>query len=77
MGRRAGSSILAIDVAVQRLELGDVVVVRSEGEEFEAMVVRPIERTDTTVRVLLRADGRGDFAREWPLGELVTVVRGP
>jgi hypothetical protein len=66
-----------MDVAVQRLQLGDVVVLRSEGDEVEATVVRPIERTGGTVLVLLRADGREEFAREWPLGELVTVVRGP
>jgi hypothetical protein len=26
---------------------------------------------------MLRADGREDFVKEWSLGELVTVVRGP
>ena len=40
-------------------------------------MVRAIDRTDTTVRVLLRVDGREDFVREWRLGERVTVVRGP
>ena len=40
-------------------------------------MVRPIERTETTVRVWLRVDGREDFVKEWPLGEQVTVVRGP
>jgi hypothetical protein len=27
--------------------------------------------------VTLRVDGRKDFVKEWRLGELVTVVRGP
>jgi hypothetical protein len=40
-----------MDVEVQRLQLGDVVVVRSGSEPFEATVVRPIERTSTTVQV--------------------------
>ena len=40
-------------------------------------VVRPIDRTEGTVRVSLRAEGREDFVKEWNLGELVTVVRGP
>jgi hypothetical protein len=45
--------------------------------EVEAKVVRSIDRTDTTVRAVLRV-GRGeDFVREWPIGERVTVVRGP
>ena len=29
------------------------------------------------MRVSLRAEGREDFVKEWKLGELVTVVRGP
>ena len=40
-------------------------------------MVRGIDRTDTAVRVTLRVEGREDFVKEWPLGELVTVVRGP
>jgi hypothetical protein len=71
---------MAIEVAVQRLEIGDVVLVSppQQDEEVEATVVRDIERTDTTIRVTLRVEGRrDDFVREWPLGELVTVVRGP
>jgi hypothetical protein len=64
---------------VQRLELGDVVLIDLDDEaaRVEARVVRAIERTDTTVRVSLRVDGREDFVREWRLGERVTVVRGP
>ena len=45
--------------------------------QVEATVVRLIDRTDTNVRVTLRADGREDVVREWPLDERVTVVRGP
>ncbi len=64
---------------VQRLELGDVVLIELDDEagKVEATVAQAIDRTDTTVRVLLRVDGREDFVREWRLGERVTVVRGP
>jgi hypothetical protein len=31
----------------------------------------------TTVRVTLRVDEREDFVKEYPLGALVTLVRGP
>ena len=70
---------MAIEVVAQRLELGDVVLVNPPGqdEQVEARVVRDIDRTDTTVRVTLRVDGREDFVKEYPLGELVTLVRGP
>jgi hypothetical protein len=70
---------MAMDYDVQRLELGDVVLIDLDGEEsqVEAQVVRDIDRTETTVRVTLRVDGREDFVREWRLGEQVTVVRGP
>ena len=70
---------MAIEVAAQRLEIGDVVLIDLSEEEqgVEAMVVRDIDRTDTTVRATLRVRGREDFVREWPLGGLVTVVRGP
>ena len=70
---------MAIDVAAQRLEIGDVVLVSPPGqdEKVEARVVRDIDRTDTTVRVTLRVDGQKDFVKEYPLGELVTLVRGP
>lgn len=68
-----------MDYPVQRLELGDVVLVGFPGEEgtVEATVIRDIDRTATTVRVSLRVPGRDDFVEEWPLDELVTVVRGP
>ena len=70
---------MAIEVAAQRLELGDVVLVSppEQDEQIEALVVRDIDRTETTVRVTLRVDGREDFVKEYPLGELVTLVRGP
>ena len=68
---------MAIDV--QRLELGDVVLVDlGEGSpEVEAKVIRPIDRSETSVRVSLRAEEGEEFVREWPLGEQVIVVRGP
>jgi hypothetical protein len=70
---------MAMDYDVQRLELGDVVLIELDDEagQAEAKVVQAIARTDTTVSVLLRVDGREDFVREWRLGERVTVVRGP
>ena len=70
---------MAMDYDVQRLELGDVVLIALDDETgpVEAEVVRDIDRTDTTVRVSLRVDGREDFVREWRLGERVTVVGGP
>jgi hypothetical protein len=70
---------MTIDFVAQRLELGDVVLISLPDEErkVEAKVVREIDRTDTTVRATLRVRGREDFVKEWPLGELVTVVRGP
>jgi hypothetical protein len=69
---------MAMEVDVQRLELGDVVLVDlGDVAEVEARVVRPIERTETAVRVSLRAATGEAFDKEWPLGEQVTVVRGP
>ena len=70
---------MAIEFAVQRLGIGDVVLVGLPGQEekVEATVVRDIDRTETTVRVTLRMEGHEDFVEEWRIGELVTVVRGP
>ena len=70
---------MAIDCEVQRLELGDVVLIDLPGEpaKVEAKVVRQIERTQTGVLVTLRVAGRDDFVREWILDQMVTVVRGP
>jgi hypothetical protein len=70
---------MAMDYDVQRLELGDVVLIELDGQagQVEAKVVQAIDRTDTTVRVTLQVDGREDFVREWRLDERVTVMRGP
>jgi len=70
---------MAIELEVQRLQLGDVVLadLPERAEEVEAKVVRDIDRTDGTVRVTLRAEGHDDFVKEWKLGEIVTVIRGP
>ena len=70
---------MAIDIEVQRLQIGDVLRMRlaEQAGEIEATVVRDIERAATTVRVTLRGAGGEDFVKEWPLGEMVTVVRGP
>ena len=66
---------MAMEYVVQRLEMGDVVLIGlpEQGGEVE----EPIDRTKTTVRVSLRVAGREDFVKAWPLGEKVTVVRGP
>jgi hypothetical protein len=68
-----------IEFAAQRLGIGDVVLIDlpEQDEQVEATVVRDIDRTDTTVRATLRVLGREDFAREWAVDEMVTVVRGP
>jgi len=70
---------MAMEYVVQRLEIGDVVLIDLPGEEreVEAKVVRAIDRSDRTVRVTLHVEGREDFVKEWLLGEKVTVVRGP
>ncbi len=70
---------MAMEYDVQRLELGDVVLIDlgNGAGEVEAKVVRDIVRTEATVRVPLRVEGREDFVKEWPLGQKVTVVRGP
>jgi hypothetical protein len=70
---------MAIDVEVQRLQIGDVVMtdLPDQPGEVEAKVVREIDRTDSTVRVTLRVRGREDFVKEWELDEMVTLVRGP
>ena len=71
---------MAMEYEVQRLELNDVILidVPEERRAVEAKVMRAIERTDTTVRVVLRVVGDDEnFLKEWPIGERVTVVRGP
>ena len=72
---------MAMEYDVQRLVLNDVVLIElpEQGGEFvEAKVVQPIDRTDTTIRALLRVVGREEeFVKLWPIGARVTVVRGP
>jgi hypothetical protein len=70
---------MAIEFVAQRLEIGDVILltIPEQDGDVEATVVRGIDRTDTTVRATLRVTGGEDFVKEWPLGQLVTVVRGP
>jgi len=70
---------MAIELEVQRLQIGDVILapLPEQLDEIEAKVVREIDRTDSAVRVTLRVEGHDDFVKEWALGEMVTVVRGP
>ena len=70
---------MAIDIEVQRLELGDVILadIPDRGGVVEATVVRAIARSENTVVVTLRVAGADDFVKEWPLDVMVTVVRGP
>jgi hypothetical protein len=70
---------VALDVEVQRLQLGDVILLElpDGGARVEAKVVRRIKRTASSVLVTLRVPGREDIVKEWPLDDLVTVVRGP
>ena len=51
---------------------GHASTARSRRESFALL-----HRTDSTVQATLRVAGRDDFVEEWPLGTLVTVVRGP
>ena len=75
----AYDQLVAIDIEVQRLELGDVIMVAvlDRDQEVEATVVRDIVRRENSVLVTLRVADADDFVKEWPLGETVTVVRGP
>jgi len=68
---------MAIDVEVQRLQLGDVILVDIADKHVEAKIVRAVERTETSIRATMRSEGHEDFILEWPLDELVTLVRGP
>jgi hypothetical protein len=70
---------MAMEYTVQRLQIGDVILDHFDDaqQNVEATVVRDVERTEETVRVTLRVEGRDDFVEEWPLGKMVTVVRGP
>jgi hypothetical protein len=65
---------MAFDFVVQRLQIGDVILLG----ETEATVTRDIVRTENSVRVTLRLDDSSeDVVKEWPLDAMVTVVRGP
>lgn len=70
---------MALDIAVQRLLIGDVILIAlpDQSSTVEAKVVHDITRTEDTVLATLRVAGQDDFVKEWPLGELVTVIRGP
>ena len=70
---------VALDIEVQRLLIGDVILIElpDQSEKVEATVVHDITRTRDTVLATLRVPGQDDFVKEWPLGELVTVIRGP
>jgi hypothetical protein len=77
---------MALEVDVQRLQLGDVILVdlADQGTNVEAKVVgrtpeilRELERSASIVRATLRVSGRDDFVMEWPLDTRVTLVRGP
>ena len=76
---------VAIEVDVQRLQLGDVILIQPpEGAIIEAQVVgespeivRELERSESTVRARLRVAGRDDLVMVWPLDTRVTLVRGP
>jgi hypothetical protein len=69
---------MAIEIVVQRLQIGDFVLVDlpEQGGQVEGKVVE-LDRTERTVRVTLSVEGRQDIVKEWPLGAMVTVVRGP
>jgi hypothetical protein len=69
---------MALEFVVQRLQIGDFVLIdlTGQGGTVEAKVVE-IDRTEQAVRATLRVEGREDFVKEWSLGEMVTVVRGP
>jgi len=56
--------------------MGDVVLIDlpEQGGEVEGTVVQAIDRTDRTVRVSLRVEGREDFVREWPLDQAAPLV---
>jgi hypothetical protein len=69
---------MAIEFVVQRLQIGDFVRIDlpGQGGQVEAKVLK-VDRAERTMRVTLHVEGREDFVKEWPLGEMVTVVRGP
>jgi hypothetical protein len=70
---------VALDIEVQRLLIGDVILIAlpDQSSKVEAKVVHEITVTKDTVLATLRVAGQDDFVQEWPLGALVTVIRGP
>jgi hypothetical protein len=77
---------VAIEVDVEMLQLGDVILIDlpDQGTNIEAQVVgespevaRKLERSESTVRARLRVSGRDDFVMVWPLDTRVTIIRGP
>jgi hypothetical protein len=70
---------VALDIEVQRLLIGDVILIAlpDQSSKVEATVVHDITRTEDTILATLRVAGQDEFVKEWPLGELVTVIRGP
>jgi hypothetical protein len=77
---------VAIEVNVEMLQLGDVILIDlpDQGRNIEAQVVgespevvRAIERSESTVRARLRVAGRDDSVMEWPLDTRVMLIRGP
>lgn len=77
---------MAIEVDVEMLQLGDVILIDlpEQGKNIEAQVigespevVRELDRSESTVRARLRASGRDDWMMVWPLDTRVTLVRGP
>lgn len=67
---------MAIEFEVQRLQIGDVILVElpEYDGEVEARVVREIDRTDSTVRVSLPAEGH-DSASTGSLSALITTPK--
>jgi hypothetical protein len=69
---------MAMEIAVQRLQLGDVLLLDLPGRgQVEATVARQPERTEHSIRALLRTSADDEQTIEWPLDELVTVIAGP
>lgn len=76
---------MAIDIDVQRLQLGDVILIDLSDQDtnIEARVVRnpeivrAVTRSEGTVRATVRVSGRDDFVIEWPWDHQVTLIRGP
>jgi len=72
---------MAIEVVVQRLQIGDVVLIAlpdqvREGEaRWSGTSIE--RRRQSAPRATLHVQGREDSVKQWLLGELIEVVRGP